>query len=307
MLSILFILTLSFGNAQNYMDYHRSINNVEWEIVNEKFDIAFAQILPLFDQYDFIFLKDILTAAQLAVLNKQEGKAFKFLSLALQNGWNEKCIRRYPILDNIKDSKNWKALKGNAVSYHLSYQKKIDHGYLSKFSDYYNVEQSSKRTIGYHKVVNTNFAKIQKFIREEGFPGDRLIGVDNELSSPGIESCDCGNSKVIVTLLHQPFAFSKIGEAHLTKAIEQGLLHPREFAMIYTFEKNQISALYDKKIPAPENANAYTFNFPFGTKSDNKDQVNEHRKKFGIVDQEVDSKIPEIEKKYGLKLRYGYR
>jgi len=118
--------------------------------------------------------------------------------------------------------------------------------------------------------------------------------------------CECGNSKVIATLLHQPFAFSEL-EDYLIKAIENGFLHPREFATIYTRERKFVSVLYNNVDQLPDDFPTYHFNFPFDNKEDDLEKVNADRYKFGIASMELDSGKRRLENKYGFQLFFGYR
>ena len=59
--------------SQNYWEYHELTNKAEQCIGNENFQEAFTVYNQLFNNYDFIFLKDYKIAAQLALLSFPHG------------------------------------------------------------------------------------------------------------------------------------------------------------------------------------------------------------------------------------------
>src|SRR5690606_8281304 len=138
-------------------------------------------------------------------------------------------------------------------------------------------------------------------------PGEYLIGIDNVKYASDIPECEFGNSKVIVTLLHYDFPIIELTEEVLVLAIKKGQLHPREFASIFTLEKNRVSKLYGSSYKTKKELPDYNFMFAFEMRKNRIDKVNEDRYTFGICSVETDKKKIEIEKKYGMKLNFGYK
>ena len=122
-----------------------------------------------------------------------------------------------------------------------------------------------------------------------------------------ISDCECENSKIIVTLLHYDYPIIEIGEEKLISEVENGNLHPRDFALIYNFERNKISVLYKESNKRYDSLPKYDFNLPFGNNITDIEKVNSDREKFGICKYVVDKKKIEISQKYGMKLEFGYR
>ncbi len=186
------------------------------------------------------------------------------------------------------------------------YLSKIDLDLLQEFSKRYQQEQEAKRTKVYKDVVDANFNRIKELIEAGTFPGEKRIGIDNAKLSASISDCNVGNSKVIVTLLHYDYPMMDIRTESLMEAIKNGHLHPREWATIYTFEKNKVSILYEKSNKEYKRRFDYHFNFPFGDKLDDLEKVNKARWTFGICKYEVDLKKEEISRKYGMRLKFNY-
>ncbi len=144
-------------------------------------------------------------------------------------------------------------------------------------------------------------------IKAGKFPGEAIIGIDDKNFVSSLSDCELDNSRIIVTLLHYDYPISEIGEQVFIKAIENGALHPREFATIYNFEKTKVSVLYKKSTKKHAELPDYQFNFPFGPVSADLKKVSSDRWEFGICKEEVDQKKAAICKKHGMKLDFGYR
>ncbi len=253
------------------------------------------------------FVKDYVIAAQIALINKDHEQSIIWLKEAIKMGATLACLKEIKIIRTQIPSNDWKVIEMKYKELRKVYLSSIDLKLISNFSKRYTDEQATKRSNLYPEVVQSNFDYIHHFIRHKKYPGESITGIDNEKLSPSISECEFGNAKVTVTLLHYAFPISEIGESRLMKFIKNGDLHPRDFACIYTYENNKVSLLYRKSNKDLPLENVYTFNFPFGKKSENIRRVNMDRALFGICKYQVDQKKEAIEDQYGLKLRFGYR
>ncbi len=307
-LSLLF-LTLSWNSIDpsNYLNYHTEFSQVETLIVSERFEEAQAKIEKLFEEYEVNFLKDYVIAAQIALVNKDKEQGITWLKEAIKKGATLECLKDIKIIETEILASQWEEIETEYQPLRKEYLSGIDLKELSNFSKRYLDEQDAKRSNLYPEVVQSNFDYIHHLIKLKKYPSERTIGIDNDKLSPGIFGCDFGNSKVTVTLLHYTFPISEIGESQLMTLMKNGELHPRDFANVYSFEKNKISVLYRKAKKDLPLENAYHFNFPFCKKHENIRRVNMDRALFGICKYEVDQKKEAIEDQYGLKLRFGYR
>jgi len=308
LLSFLMMSVFSISkDTTNYLNYHQKFSEIEAFIVAEKFKKAQIEIEELFNQYEVKFVKDFVIACQIALLNKDDENSLLWLKEAIKKGATIDCLKEIEIIRNGFEPNKWKNIANEYKELHKVYLSSIDLKLLSNFSNRYTEEQESKRSNLYREVVQSNFNFIQHQIKLKKYPGESRVGIDNQKLAPLISDCEFGNSKITVTLLHYDYPISELGESELMEHIKTGDLHPREFAIIYTYEKNKVSVLYQKSKKVYEPLNDYKFNFPFGTLHENIRRVNMDRALFGICKYQVDLKKETIENKYGLKLRFNYR
>ncbi|NET35812.1 MAG: hypothetical protein F6K19_27930 [Cyanothece sp. SIO1E1] len=303
---VLWFLFLPAAEQPDYFSYHRAINQAEAYIVQESFDSALVQLERVLQQYDFCFAKDVLLASQVSLLEGRRERSLFWAKRAMKQGYLLSCLRQIPIFRDSFDRSTWDSLEIAFPSLRKDYLGRIDLELLTELSQRYSAEQKAKRTNEYRAVVQGNFNRIKQLMNSrKGFPGEGVAGLDYARLADKLADCDAGNSKVIVTLLHYPHPIAEIGEEPFMTAIADGKLHPREFARIYTFEKQQVSVLYGKTNRIDRSLPTYHFNFPFAQRSDDLNQVNKDRARFGIGKYQVDQQKEAIEIKFGLRLRFS--
>lgn len=265
-----------------------------------------------FEKYPYVFTKDYLIAAQIAQLNNDEERAYKWVLSAVAQGYKCRCIEELPIFELFVLSEKWMNLKEREKVLHAQHLTKIDNKVRLEFHNRFKIEQESKsdRSIA-EDIYNINFNRIRNLMEEMIFPSERQIGLDDDSLFPTkrggkLNSCSAGNSKVIPTLLHVKRPIEKIGMDKFMTAIKTGNLHPNQFGSIYTFEANKVSSVYRER-PLRSNLEKLNFNFAFGNQSKDLDQVNLDRQKFGICTLEVAKSKGEIAKKYGIRVSFGYK
>ena len=305
--SLLFVAVI--GTAQNYFEYHKKINKAERHIAKEQFAEAIPIYQEVFDSFPWIFAKDALIAGQLAVHEGQDSLARTFVVRALKGGVELPCIYQHKFLKQLVDD----TLKMEAKEYRKLYFKSIDYQLMKEVSARYQEEQTSKIEAKEFYVISVreNFKLIKQFTERNGFLGDRLVGLDYPKAAKKLPPCTCGNEKVIQTLMTVDYPVSEMWD-HWRKAIEDGLLHPREFVYMFIAERNKDSMLYLPKLQRDPNRGRpllpdFRFNFPGDEIIRNIGRVNRDRKEWGVCDYRTDIGKEEVEKKYGFKLYYGYR
>lgn len=295
------------NNEVNFIDYHKRFVDIENLIVDKNFEEAETKLETLLLNYKPNFAKDYVILAQLCILNNHPEKFSKWIKESLKHGVKVECLKSIDLLKiKIKD-KQWNTLEKEALKLHEIYNSKINLELAKSFNFNYQKEQNNKSNSNYRAIVTSNFKKIESLTLKGNYPSENLIGIDNSEFAENISDCDFDNSKITVTLLHYDYAFSELSENKLVEAIKQGQLHPREFAIIYTFEKNRISKLYKSSSKNRKKLPNYNFKFPFEKRKAERDKINSDRAKFGICSLETDKKKNTIENEYGIKLRFGYK
>lgn len=310
-ISILICTSLGGFAQQDYLEYHRQINIAEELFVKEKFIESVNQYESIITQYEYIYLKDLVIAAQIAILSNNVEKSTKWLKKAISNGYDCKCIERIPVFQEYLETKSWQSIVSNAEKYNSIYLGSINLDLHYEFHHRYKQEQESKRQREkYVSIVHRNYNRIKSLMDSLPFPSERIIGIDDESIFPTsrggkLSSCGASNSKVIPTLLHYDNPITDIGLSKFIDAIKSGHLHPRQFAYIYSFETNNVSRLSENKNQNSSRLPEYWFNYAFGRKTNDLERANRDRKLFGICSIELDEAKKEIEHKYGLRLSFG--
>jgi len=315
--SILFIILISntvFGQPSNYIDYHKLINKADSLFGNEQFEEALNIYHSAFEEFDPAFVRDYLIAAQISILTNSHDRMTFYLENAMTWGYPCECIESLPIFDDFIKSEAWEMLKSKEPEYRKLYASNVSLKLNKELSIRYRDEQDSKsQKDEYIQVVKSNYANIKFLIESINFPSEHNVGLDNGSIAPnkintvsGLETCIPGNQKVMVTLLHYDNPITDIGIEKFVYAIESGLLHPRDFAYIFTFEKHNISRISSSLNVNKPNLPDYDFNFPFGRKNEDYQKVNGDRAKFGISSLEVDNRVKAVQKKYKFNIRTPY-
>lgn len=234
----------------NYFEYHKQINFAEEHVGNEQFSKALDIYNAVFGAYDYVFVKDYVIAAQIALLVNSEQKVSEYLERAIIEGYQCVCVERNPIFKDYITTNSWSAIKSREKEYRKNYYSRIRTDLLIEFSKRFKYEQDTKTEYEdrkkYKANVISNYNRIKSLMDSLVFPSERIIGLDQSnipRSDNGLSDCSLGNSKVIVTLLHYDNPITDIGIDSFKKAIELGFLHPKEFAAIFNFEKNNYSRI----------------------------------------------------------------
>ncbi|MEN0049535.1 MAG: hypothetical protein AAF806_20915, partial [Bacteroidota bacterium] len=217
-----------------------------------------------------------------------------------------------PVMNSFLVTPNWQQTQSRADSLRRIYLASIDLNLLVEWSRRYREEQDAKRTPRYAVIVQSNYDRIKVLVDSLGFPSERFVGLDNPRIAPnrinnlsGLENCNAANSKIMGTLLHYDNPITDLGFDRCVEAIKKGLLHPRQFASIYTFERYEVSRINDK-INIPDLPD-YHFGFSFEEGEQDEDRINWDRALFGIGALETDIQKEFIARKYGLRLSFGYK
>ena len=281
----------------DYRIYHRWINNAERCFFLEgKTDSAYQYYDMAFAKFDFVFAKDCFMAAQIAYYNKS-GKYADYLRKGFKNGLRSEQLKSSKILASLatdsvvfkkkfQDYKELRKLELKKMIQHVA-QDQSEKNMPYSDNDYQNEYEY------YHKLqVHINF--IEALIKQVGFPGDKLIGIDQDnimkelgrdssdyidlydqiykdpkyrVSKMQFTTCnDCIAQTMIFPLLVHHVCIYQLFANYWQKLIISGQIHPREVALLY----DNSLLLYD--LPKSEEnrgskiANAFSCNYtkPFG-------------------------------------------
>ena len=109
-LVIAFLMSSSYLKANNkiicdttYLEYHELINQAErYYFLNSNVDSSLAYYDKAFEQYSFIFLKDLVNAAQICVYERKL-KFREYLLKGFKFGLQIKHLNHFPLLKTLTD------------------------------------------------------------------------------------------------------------------------------------------------------------------------------------------------------------
>lgn len=320
--------------SENYIPYHKKINRAETLFFMEnKVDSSLALYDEVFAQYDFIFVKDLVNAAQIAHYSDKPYK--KYLKKGFEFGLKIGHLKNYPLFgDELEQIKNDEVLQLAYVKNRKKYIENIDFDYLDWLYSLFIQDQLDKRKDNYRKIIRVTLRNLRDIIDRKGFPGDKIIGISDstifaEIGKPQldlkhrakkygkklwyVETRDkiLSASQAYVLLVHYACPYGKL-KSLLWEEMKKGNLHPRDIGMLY----DNIYRYTDNLATMPDYCDwpDYTYfrlnlfatsDYPELSK-ETISETNALRKSFFIVPLAVDKEKEEFEKKYGFVLFSGF-
>jgi len=299
--------------------------------INKDVDSSLNFYDKAFENYDFIFVKDLLNAAQIACFKNKPFE--KYVMRSFDFGMKTEHFNEYPILKKSVTEilkKEW--VEDTIKIKRKKYLVKLDLNYRSWIYDIAIEDQLSKSEPGYSKKVNFLLGRLGSRIRDTGFPGERIIGIDddsiygelghpeldfskkvkeispNKLSYFKLDSEILATKLPILLFIHHKCSYSKF-ESVFLEEIKKGNIHPRDVGLIYdnVFRFRNRKRISYCTSSLPENAfllNLFT-EYPERISS-NISNVNKLRAEFSIVSVEVDQMKKVYEKEFGFNLFSGF-
>lgn len=329
---LIFSTFLMFGQEKNYINYHILINKAEKNyFLDKNVDSTLIYYDKAFEEYDFIFIKDLLNAAQIACFNNQPYESYVMRSFEF--GMKKEHFQKYPILEkNVKELFKKKWVNDTIKAKRKKYLESLDLNYRSWIYEIAIDDQLSKSQPGYAKKVNFLIGKLASRIEEIGFPGERVIGIDDDsmYSDMGNPEMDFSNrlkeispnkisyfkldydilaSKLpILLFIHHKCSYSKF-ESVLFDEIKKGNIHPRDVGSIHdnVLRFRNRKRIYYCTASLPDNAfllNLFT-EYPESI-SNNIQKVDKLRAEFFIVSVEIDNVKKAYQKEFGFNLFSGF-
>jgi hypothetical protein len=317
----LFLLLLAVGYAfgQDYRVYHTQMNKAETLFFCEqKTDSALYYYDKTFSEFDFIFVKDIVNAIQIAKFSKKDYK--RYLRLGFKFGLKVQHLNRYPLFKD--DYKKLLIDKELAKSYQLNhkiYLEKIDYKYLDWVYKIGLKDQIEKDRKDYERVIRKTVASLKDSIVKKGFPGERLIGIADSIvfrdagrwerdqrfrvinKRRWLESDDdiLSQNWPFIIMYHNRCSYTELKDL-LMKEMIKGNIHPRDIGTIYDNSKS----CGKENLKGAYRLDPFTSETAYGTISNK--LINEMRKELYIVPLEVDNIKKAYEKWYSFRLFTGF-
>lgn len=331
MRDIILFLLFSFCVAaqdKNYLQYHKDINKAEeLFFLRNKTDSALYYYDKVFQTYDFIFVKDLVNAAQISIyLNKPYQK---YIEQGFEHGLKFEHLKNYPLFSKIlpqlsKDNK----LKKLYEEKRKKYLSKIDFDYLDQIYKMAIQDQKMKSRDDYEIIVLKTTDKLRELTIKKGFPGERLLGVSDsrifkEINKPHLDLYEQRKNDKnlfymssdenilaqhwpLVMLVHNDCSY-KLYHKLLLAEIKKGNIHPRDVGLVYDNVFRTHRNDYPSYCGVINFKGVYRLNmFTDYTNYKDIEQTNKMREELYIVSTEVDEKKREYEFDYDFKLFTGF-
>ena len=315
----LLILVILHSNAYaDYSYYYQQTKLAEEDLLNENFADALVHYDSAFKNYDFKFARDCFIAAQTAAYLNNDKHTFKYLQYAIVAGVKLECISSQSIFQRFKKTLWWDKLEDMRPTLWKKYLARIDTSLTIEFVKRYTKEQKLKDSTArgdrspYFQQVEDNVSRVQQLARQNRFPGERLLGIDNStIATPGVNQCNYSADIVVPSLDHFSYSY-ELMKNELTKAMLNGDLYPYELVDIFIFTKNRVCIFHtDKKyilethIDKSADSNLF-FNLAFEKQTVDTATANKNRDRFFIRRTGTKLTSTTLKEMYGIDIAVGY-
>ena len=301
-LPIVWLFVSGETNAQeNYLNYHSKVIECEQLIVEGNYPSAIDKFDSLFNQFDFLFLRDIKVATELSAYEKDYESGLKFVGLGMKAGWTLESINKNDNLKSLREQPEWAKTMPTYDSLHKIYLSRLNFQIKEQVREMFKkdqkkalgafirIGQKAKRRYSERKFAphsENQLEKLEQILNEYGYPGERLIG-NNWWGSVILSH----HNSISVNYNSNDTIYDHL-RPKLLNALKQGEISPYELAQI---EDWRIAALNDHEL---------TSNGFIGKIPDNPelDKVNENRSEIGLRSIELRNNLIDIENSTGLNL-----
>jgi hypothetical protein len=235
----LFILLHSFANGKDYTLYHNYINLAEYHLVNNRIDSVFYYYDKAFSDYDYIFVKDALIAAQVAWKLKDAGKTRMYLLKGAESGLRTDCINKIPILASYTETKEYNYSVFDSMKIALGRFESFDVGLSQEWHERgAAIVMTPDGQSEFMGAVQQNVKRVRELLSVGKFPGEKFIGVNSDCF-------ELENLSVFNSLANYDCVMMELRNL-LWEAVKRGEMHPREFATLWEWE--YVRSAYSGKV-----------------------------------------------------------
>lgn len=284
--------------TKDYLQYHKQIIEAEKLIGEENFKAALSQYENVFDNYEFVFLRDYQVAAQLALFLNDKQKALHYIKEGISAGWELKAIKKNKHLSQLNKEPEWKSIENDYDSFRKVYNESLDQPIRNKVKKMFSKDQ--RKAFGalfrigdnaQQKYAERKFAphsekqlfEIIEILETTGYPGEKLIGNRYWISTILSHHNSISTGYVKKDTL---YAFLK---PKLYEALKSGQISPYEYATIDDWQRTVSS---DRSGPG--------YGFLIAPTRASLSVTNELRELIGLRSIEVRNKLVDVEQRTGM-------
>ncbi|NME69650.1 hypothetical protein [Flammeovirga aprica] len=297
LLSFFFSL-LSFNDTVNYLEYHQKVILIEEMIAEEAYHKALENYQKLYEEYDFVFKRDLKNGAALALYLKEKEIAKTLILQSCEAGWQWENFKKNKNIDSIFTNKEQSELKSLTELMCNKWKGDIDLTLRNKVHLLFKKDQ--KKALGafikigdkaQDRYANAKFAphsekqlaELKQIITTKGYPGEQLIG--NDFWGSTIIS---HHNSITYDYVKQDTLFEDL-KPYLHESLVKGEISPYELAL-----------MEDWKNAVLRDSTTIAFGYLNSPTVKTIDQINKNRKAIGLRSVELRNKLVTIEEKTGM-------
>lgn len=322
-------LDISCQNT-NYYAYHDYINKAEsFYFIDNNVDSSLFYYDKAFAEFRYVFVKDPLIASQIALYNNKPFK--KYLVKGFEVGLKLEHLSQIKLFDSI-----YNVLISDdslMINYNINrrlYLNSINFSYRFQMTKEWIIDQKDKCKYNYDQIMFDKMGKLLSLIHSKGFPGAKIIGIDDnfifsEIGKPEFDADSIINKYgkdlkylaldeeilstkfIMIILFHNKCSFREL-ENIVDELIARGEVHPREIGFIYD---HMFININNPKLPCKmpdHDSGVFKLNqfWNYANVKCSDVEVDSLRKKWHIAPLSVDLAKKEYEKRFGFKLIFGF-
>jgi hypothetical protein len=249
--ALLLLFCTKFVFAQDYQDYYANINRAKLSIVEDSLDKAINYYFKTFEQFDFVFARDSFNALEVASQNQDFDKMAYFFRRCLKQGIDFNFLQQDSSLSNFKETEMWDRILMDKDSLRMVYERNVNWEIRNEIKlmftedqnirdlankNRFNIFKQKKLKKQFEEIDHKLVLRIIEITKEYGFPGEKIIGLDDESMHPKIKTKNLTAGMPIVIFIHH---YSQSNESYnnlLIDEVKKGNLFNEHFATISDFQ-----------------------------------------------------------------------
>ena len=290
LLYILFIGISTIALSQNYIDFQKNITRAEIAILDSNYTEASNIYYDLFQNYDFVFLGNCVSACQSAIAINNDTLAFYFANRAIKHGLKMNQIETEKTLKLLQTKPQWKAFSAHYDSLRAIYTKSVNWGLRKKINELHDRDQLWRdrhelqwwnllwkpliKRRWYKELEKIVEIELVPLINQYGYPGEKLIGIDEKYMHHKFREEHYNSFMVRLILIHYYSKNRSLEDAFLIDEIKKGNLNAKQFADFHDFRASYF----------PEGSNEYYAQWCYNLKFSKTEieEINKRRAEIGL-------------------------
>ncbi len=185
------LLLLQQGLSTNYQEYHQDIRKAEEFLAESAYHQALDKYEAVFADYDFIFVRDLKIATQVAWYVGDTSLAINYMERGISAGWQQKDIRRNECLDALRQTNAYRELDKRYPDLRRQYEASLDQTLRKQVHRLFKQDQWKALGVllrigrkAKDRYAERRFAPqsedhletLSTILETHGYPGEQLIG-----------------------------------------------------------------------------------------------------------------------------------